>query len=113
MTIDLSRTGAVSDDRAAEQIAEVAAVYAGKSETPLTEQHQYYLTGHPVVDATQYKRLEKEIARLRDCLTKLHTDGQRYMKSENLLNPDRARWAVACRRISEALSPTPTERADK
>lgn len=119
---DLSRTGAVSDAESERQIADVTGVYAGKSETPrvdafiATQKRAYYAHAFskPFFELAEHARaLEKETARLRECLTKLHADGKRYMASENLLNPDRARWSVACRRISEALSPATTERADK
>lgn len=71
MTIDLSRTGAVSDERAAEQEAEVTAVYAGKSETPICDAEKRWASWNgednkfQCVDLCIAEALEKETARLK------------------------------------------------
>lgn len=105
MTIDLSRTGAVSAERAAEQEAQVTRVYAGKSETPRTiefstindpmswapmpDEGSFEFTSHEDAkraevlfhaQADRISALEKETARLksnlRDVIAASDHDGQ-------------------------------------
>lgn len=138
MTIDLSRTGAVSDDRATEQIAEVAAVYAGKSETPesgaRTTQYEigrtvsvtYHCATHGDWDALrasgcpecvrqmrgEIRALEKESARLRKTMIPLIS----ALTSCRIIIQDKEARDYAGKICDDAralLSLAPTERADK
>lgn len=92
----LATVGAVSDERAAEQIAEVTRVYAGKSETPR-------MTSAPKVIYLQYSAHENDY--LKDysdgitwCADKANSDDVEYIRADihEAIEKEAVRLQEAC-----------------
>lgn len=115
---DMIKLGAHSPDEEAERLNAVCGVYAGKSETPICDANECeiipsldpnYDGPHLWVEKHIAQALEKETVRLREALQYLYDDCVDYLTINKFGGIDN--WPM--KRARDALSPAPTERADK